>query len=90
MKDKMKLAAVSALAIIASFSSTSCTDAKRAKVGGLGDQFKVEMYSGGKLVREWTSTGKVSIEEGTDGYYFKDKDTGKLIEVSGDVIITKL
>ena len=68
----------------------SCTDANRSKLFGYGNQFKVEMYSGGQKVREWTSSGKVLSEEGSDGYYFKDKDSGKLIEVAGDVVITKL
>lgn len=67
-----------------------CTDAERSKLGGYGDKFKVEMYSGGQKVREWTSSGKVISEEGSDGYYFNDSETGKLIEVSGDVVITKL
>ena len=90
MKTRIQKNALMALATTALFAFASCTDAQRAKVGGLGDEFKVEMYSGGKLVRTWTSTGKVSNEKNTDGYYFKDKDTGKLIEVSGDVVITKL
>ena len=67
-----------------------CTDAGRAKIGGYGDKFKVEMYSGGEKVREWTSSGKVLSEQGSDGYYFNDSESGKLIEVSGDVVITKL
>jgi hypothetical protein len=76
--------------ILLLISLIGCTDAGRAKFGGYGDKFKVEMYSGGQKVREWTSTGKVLSEEGSDGYYFNDSETGKLIEVSGDVVITKL
>lgn len=67
---------------------SSCTDSSREKMFNYGNSFKVEMYSGGKLVRSWISTGKVSAESGSDGYYFKDKATGKLVEVSGDVVIT--
>lgn len=67
-----------------------CTDAGRAKFGGYGDKFKVELYSGGQKVREWTSSGKVLSESSSDGYYFNDSESGKLIEVSGDVVITKL
>ena len=72
------------------FSFASCTDATRSKIGGYGDEHKVEMYSGGVKVREWTSSGKVRSEDRSDGYYFNDKETGKLIEVSGDVVITRL
>jgi chaperonin GroEL len=31
--------------------------------------------------------GKVISEEHSDGYYFTNRETGKLIEVSGNVII---
>ena len=67
-----------------------CTDAQKAKIGGLGNTFHVEMYSGGKLVREWTSTGKVQSEGDSDGYFFMDSKTNKLVEVSGDVVVTRI
>lgn len=60
------------------------------KNSNYGNSFKVEMYSGGKLVRSWESSGKVSSEDNSDGYYFKDFDTGKLVEISGDIVITNL
>jgi len=69
---------------------SSCTDAERARMGGFGTKFKVEMYSGGSKVREWTSTGKVLSEKGSDGYFFNDQQSGKLVEISGDVVITPL
>lgn len=90
MKARIQQNALMALATTALFALASCTDATRAKIGGYGDEFKVEMYSGGKLVRTWTSSGKVQSEQRSDGYYFNDKATGKLVEVSGDVVITKL
>lgn len=68
----------------------SCTDAQRAKVGGLGDEFKIEMINcDGSIAKTWISSGKVSSEAESDGYYFKDKKTGKLVEVTGRLIITK-
>jgi hypothetical protein len=77
------------LLLVIGISALSCTDAVKEKyLANYGNSFKVEMYSGGKLVREWTSTGKVSTEKESDGYFFKDKSTGKLVEVSGDVVIT--
>ena len=70
---------------------TSCTDATMAKFGGLGDEFQVEMMNcDGTIARSWISSGKVQSEESSDGYYFKDKESGKLIEVTGRIIITKL
>jgi hypothetical protein len=69
----------------------SCTDAERAKMGGYGDEFKVELINcDGTVTRSWISSGKVLSEESSDGYYFNDKETGKLIEVTGTLIITKI
>lgn len=68
----------------------SCTDAKKAKFGGFNQKFKIELLScSGEVVRTWISTGKVSSEENTDGYYFMDTKTNKLIEVTGNLIITE-
>jgi hypothetical protein len=78
------------IASIIALSICSCTDASRARLTGYGDEYKVEMYSGGQMVRSWTSSGKVHSEEGSDGYFFNDKASGKLIEVTGDVVITQL
>lgn len=75
---------------VACLSLSSCSDADRAKMGGLGSKFKVEMYSGGTKVREWISSGKVHSEQGSDGYYFNDAVTDTVVEVSGDVVITEL
>lgn len=83
-KINLILMAILLLATIA------CTDAKRAKMGGYGDTFKVEMINcDGSVSHEWISSGKVLNEESSDGYYFNDKATGKLIEVTGRIIITK-
>ncbi len=69
---------------------TSCTDAERAKIGGYGDEFKVEMVNcDGTVTRSWISSGKVQSEQHSDGYYFNDKETGVLIEVTGRMVITK-
>lgn len=78
------------IASIIALSICSCTDASRARLTGYGDEYKVEMYSGGQMVRSWTSSGKVHSEESSDGYFFNDKASGKLIEVAGDVVITQL
>ena len=60
-------------------------------MGGFGSEFMIEMLNcDGNVSRSWISTGKVSSEEHSDGYYFMEKGTGKLIEVTGHLIITKL
>jgi hypothetical protein len=64
----------------------SCTDATISKIGGYGDTFTVKVL-GPDTIITYHSTGKVISENGSDGYYFNDRETGKLIEVSGTVII---
>lgn len=65
-----------------------CTDAYTAQWQSIAAEHKIELYSGGELVKEWTSTGKVLSEDNSDGYYFKDKASGKLVRVTGDLVIT--
>jgi hypothetical protein len=64
----------------------SCTDATMSKMGGYGDTFTVKVL-GPDTIITYHSTGKVISEEHSDGYYFTNRETGKLIEVSGNVII---
>ena len=68
----------------------SCTDATQSKITGFGKRYKIEVISGGQVVRTYISSGKVNSEHGSDGYYFNDETTNKLVEVSGDIIITEL
>lgn len=68
---------------------TACTDTTRAKLGAYGESATIKCYSGGQLIYEGRSTGRVQKEEsGADGYAFKDAATGKLKEVSGDCNVT--
>lgn len=67
-----------------------CTDASVARFEAYNEKHKIELYSGGELVKEWTSTGKVHAEEQSDGYFFMDEKTKKLVRVSGDLVITPL
>lgn len=73
--------------ILMCLSVLGCTDAKWKKATALGSSAKVTCYSGGKVIYDGTSTGKVHTEEGSDGWYFEDKATSKLIRVSGDCVI---
>ena len=69
----------------------ACTDAKKAKIGGFGSKFQIEMLNcDGSVARTWISSGKVSSEQNSDGYYFMEEGTDKLIEVTGRLIITKI
>ena len=72
------------LTIIATM--VSCTDAEKSKLGGYGDTFTVKVI-GPDTIITYHSTGKVISEQHSDGYYFTNRENGKLIEVSGNVII---
>ena len=64
-----------------------CFDAQRAQYSAIGSKFRVTLYSGGEAIRSWESTGKVLTETDSDGWYFTDAKTGKLVRLSGDVVI---
>jgi hypothetical protein len=66
---------------------TGCYSATRAKMLSSGQDHHITQYSGGVIVGEWISNGRVFSEEHSDGYYFEDKATGKVVEVSGNIQI---
>lgn len=77
------------LLIALAFTMSACTDAGCSRVAALGDAATIEMINcDGTVTKKFRSTGKVSSSQQSDGYYFRDKATGKLTEVSGNVVIT--
>lgn len=83
----MKLGIFAALLAVLSI---GCTDAERGGWGSLGAKHRVELYSGGEKVREWITTGQPQNEEHSDGYYFVDIESGELVRVTGDLVVTQL
>ena len=77
------------LVLIVMLLLTSCTDGRMSKLMSYGSSRSIECYSGAKLIYKGISTGKISSETQSDGYFFKDSATGKLMEVSGNCIIGK-
>lgn len=78
---------IAALAVAASM--TACTDTQRSKLAAYGDAATIRCYSGGVLIYEGRSTGRVLKEDtGADGYAFRDAKTSQLKEVSGDCNVT--
>lgn len=75
-----------ALAVFGSL--LGCTDAELSRWGALGDAAHVQCYSGGVLIYDGVSTGKVANSEGSDGYEFRDAKDQKLKQVSGDCVLT--
>lgn len=84
MNIRLILSAITLAVILA---STGCTNADRAKIFAYGSKHKITLYSGGVAVRVWHSSGAISNEERSDGYYFMDDDSRRLIRVSGDLVI---
>lgn len=76
--------------IIIALLFVGCTDADVAQLGGYNAEFKIELVNcDGSVTKEWISTGKVRTEKESDGYYFMDKSSGKLVRVTGNLIITE-
>ena len=67
----------------------SCTDGQRGKLMSYGSSRTIECYSGTKLIYKGKSSGKISSEQNSDGYFFTESGTGKLMEVSGNCILGK-
>ncbi|WEM34376.1 hypothetical protein [Xanthomonas phage X1] len=79
-----KILLVAVLAAVVGLSG--CTDAERASWGSLGEQAKVTCYSGGQVIKEYESTGKVMKLDG-DGFAFKNKETGKFVRAFADCLV---
>lgn len=77
------------LAFVVSFSVCGCTGSNMAQLNAYGKAHHIKQFSGmGTVIGEWDSTGKVQTEPQSDGWYFKDAATGKIVEVSGTIQIT--
>ena len=67
---------------------TACSDGDWAKFGALGKTHHVHCYSGEATIYEGDSTGKITNEEHSDGFFFEDAATKSLVRVSGNCVIT--
>ena len=64
-----------------------CSYANRSEISSWGKKHRVTLYSGGKQIGQWVASGKVENESQSNGYYFQDDATGKLVRINGDVVI---
>ena len=82
---KFKIISILTIGLISIY---SCKDATSAQYSALGKEHIITQYGcDGKIINRWTSTGSVSNEEKSDGWYFEDSATHKLIEVTGTILI---
>jgi len=65
----------------------ACTDAERAQRAAYGEPGHVTCYSGGQVIYDGDSTGKILSEQGSDGWLFMDAKTQRLVRVSGDCVV---
>ena len=79
--NKLLFAALLALLV------TACTDAERASIGAYGEKSDIACYSGGQVIFEDVSTGKVAQLDG-DGITYKSAKTGKYVRAFADCIVT--
>ena len=90
MNIQMKFAAAMLTTVVGAGSLGGCTSAERAKMseyfsGAVTDtNARVTCYSGGLKIYDGFAEGKIQSESSSDGYYFIDRDTGRLREVSGN------
>ncbi|MGJ8515290.1 hypothetical protein R84865_002238 [Carnimonas sp. R-84865] len=80
----MKKLFITALAILL---ISGCTDAKRARLLSYGSAANVSCYSGGRLVLDDLSTGRVISDESGSGVYYESANTGKFVHTYADCII---
>jgi hypothetical protein len=70
--------------------ATSCKDSDISQLKALSKRHRITMYAcDGKVIKQWTSTGSVSNESQSDGY-FEDEETHRLVEVTGHIVIEVL
>lgn len=66
---------------------TGCTDATRAHYGQFNDPSHIQCFSGGKVIYDGHSTGIVESNQGEDGVYFKERESGKFVRLYADCVI---
>ena len=83
----MKRLLIAAVLILA-----GCSSADRAAFEALGHKHRVQLLSAydGHVLREWETSGKIEQERQSDGIYFSDDKTGKLVAVYGGPVIVEV
>ncbi len=76
------------LCLLSLLALSACTDASMSNFGSYGSPAEVTCYSGGNVIYQGRSTGKVAPTKNSDGWEFKDAKTKKFMRVSGDCIVS--
>ena len=75
------------LLLVACCLLTGCTDTFKASMGAYGNPGRITCYSGGIVIYDGRSTGRIETVANSDGWEFKDAATGHFIRVSGPCVI---
>ena len=86
MRHSTTLAFATLISLAASGAS-GCTDASRSSLGSYGDPAEVKCYSGGVMIYNGKSTGKVASTSQSDGWEFRDAASHRFVRVSGDCVV---
>lgn len=74
------------LFLISSFLA-ACSDTERASIGAIGSSGHIRCFSGSIVILDTNSTGRIQTVTNSDGWEFKDAQTGKFVRVSGPCVI---
>lgn len=67
----------------------ACSRATRSAIGAWGQEHCIRFYGcDGHEIARWTSTGMIENEPHSNGYFFQDKGTGKIVMVDGTFTAT--
>lgn len=81
---KLLLASLAALAL----PIAACTDASVEQLTNYGEEAKVVCFSGGQVIFDDMSTGRVQASDSGAGLYFRSKTSGRYVRTYADCIIT--
>lgn len=75
------------IALALTVAVAGCTDAEMADLGSYGSQAEVKCWSGGQVIFDEETTGKVSESSSGAGLYFRSKATGKFVHTYADCVV---
>lgn len=64
-----------------------CTDSSLSSLGAYGSPALIRCFSGGLLIYDGKSTGRVAKVEQSDGWEFREAGTNNFVRVSGACIV---
>lgn len=76
--------------IVSVLALAGCTDATMAHWSQFGDESHIQCFSGGQVVYDGNSTGKVQASKTGAGVFFKEKQSGKFVRLYADCVVKSL